>query len=78
MAGENVTNELPFDLLKAIRAGIGRLAERMERIEGEMRVIRGHIAALVQSDLNRGSELASRILRVDRIERRLELTDGNP
>jgi hypothetical protein len=78
MAGENVTNELLFELLKAIRADIGRLAERMERMEGEMRVIRGHIAALVQSDLNRSSELASRILRVDRIERRLELTDGNP
>jgi hypothetical protein len=78
MAGENVTNELLFELLKAIRADIGRLAERMERMEGEMRVIRGHIAALVQSDLNRGSELASLTLRVDRIERRLELTDGNP
>jgi hypothetical protein len=78
MAGENVTNELLFELLKAIRADIGRLAERMERMKGEMRVICGHIAALVQSDLNRGSELASRILRVDRIERRLELTDGHP
>jgi hypothetical protein len=50
----------------------------MERMEGEMRVIRGHIAALVQSFLNRGSELASLTLRVDRIERRLDLTDGNP
>jgi len=35
------------------------------------------VAALVQSDLNRGSEFASLVMRVDRIERRLELQDGN-
>jgi hypothetical protein len=78
MDAEHVTTAPAVDLPRAIRADIGRLAERMERMEGEMRVIRGHIAALVQSFLNRGSELASLTLRVDRIERRLDLTDGNP
>jgi hypothetical protein len=77
MAGETVTSELLYELLKAIRGDIARLAEGLARLENEMRVVRGHIAALVQSDMNRGSDLASLAARVDRIERRLELQDGN-
>ncbi|MCA3448826.1 MAG: hypothetical protein IOD05_09385 [Rhodobacter sp.] len=77
MVGESVTSELLYELLKAIRGDIARLGERLERVEGELRVLRGHVAALVQSDLNRGSEFASLVMRVDRIERRLELQDGN-
>ncbi|MCA3441306.1 MAG: hypothetical protein INF50_13420 [Rhodobacter sp.] len=77
MVGESVTSELLYELLKAIRGDIARLGERLERVEGELRVLRGHVAALVQSDLNRGSKFASLVMRVDRIERRLELQDGN-
>jgi hypothetical protein len=77
MVGESVTSELLYELLKAIRGDIARLGERLERVEGELRVLRGHAAALVQSDLNRGSDFVSLVMRVDRIERRLELQDGN-
>lgn len=74
--GDAVTNELMYELLKAIRGDIARLSDRIERVEGELRVIRGHVAALVQSDLNHGSDIAALAMRVDRIERRLELNDG--
>jgi hypothetical protein len=77
MVGESVTSELLYELLKAIRGDIARLGERLERVEGELRVLLGHVAALVQSDLNRCSDFASLVMRVDRIERRLELQDGN-
>jgi hypothetical protein len=77
MVGESVTSELLYELLKAIRGDIARLGERLERVKGELRVLRGHAAALVQSDLNRGSDFASLVMRVDRIERRQELQDGN-
>jgi uncharacterized protein (UPF0335 family) len=72
-----VTNELMYELLKAIRGDINRLSERLERVEGELRVMRGHMAAIVQSDLNHGSDIAALAVRVDRIERRLELNEGN-
>jgi hypothetical protein len=73
---ENVTNELMYELLKAVRGDIARLSDRFERVEGEMRVMRGHMAALVQSDLNHGADFSALAHRVDRIERRLELNDG--
>ena len=37
--------------------------------------MKGHLAALVQSDLNRDTSLAALEARVERIERRLELSD---
>jgi hypothetical protein len=73
---ENVTNELMYETLKAIRGDIARLAERFDRPDGEMRVMRGHVAAPVRADLNHGSDWSNLSLRVQRIERRLELTEG--
>lgn len=73
---ENVTNELMYELLKAIRGGINSLTDRFDRLDGEMRVLRGHVAALVQSDLNHSRDWTKMSLRVERIERRLELSDG--
>ena len=72
---EPVSDGLVSGLLEAIRSDIVRLGERLDRVEGELRVIRGHVAALVQSDLNHGSDIAALAMRVDRIERRLELND---
>ena len=70
-----VTRELRFKLVGAIRGDIAPLGRRPDRVEGKLRVIRGHVAALVQSGLNHGSDIAALAMRVDRIERRLELND---
>ncbi len=75
MAAADVTNELMYELPKAMPDRMARMDSKLDRIEGELRVIRGHVGALVQSDLLRGSALAELTVPVERIERRLELHD---
>lgn len=70
-----VSSELVYELLKSMQDRMARMDSKLDRIEGELRVVRGHVGALVQSDLLRGSELADLTVRVERIERRLELHD---
>jgi hypothetical protein len=70
-----ITNELMYEQLKAIRADLAEAKTERREIRDELRVLKGHVAALVQSDLLRESSLASLTVRVERIERRLELTD---
>lgn len=56
----------------------GKLSQHddaFQRIENEIKVMKTHVYGLVQSDLYRGSDLASLAGRIERIERRLELTD---
>jgi hypothetical protein len=72
---ENVTNELLLETLKAVQTKLSRHDEAFQRIEGELRAIKTHVYGLVQSDLSRESDLASLRLRIERIERRLELND---
>ena len=75
MAAGDVTNELMYELLKSMNGRLGRMEERLDRIEGELRVLHSHVGGLVQSDLLHRSEVASLSLRVARIERRLDLHD---
>jgi short-subunit dehydrogenase len=70
-----ITNELELETLKAVRADQARTLERIDALAAEMRAVKGHLIALVQSDLSRDSALASLKARVERIERRLELLD---
>ena len=78
MAGtpNNVTNELLLEHLKAIQAKLQDQGDRLSRIEAELRAVKAHMAALVQSDLNRDADYASLVLRIERIERRLEISDS--
>ena len=73
---DNVTNELLLEQLKEIRRNQSLHTENFKRIELELRSMKGHISALVQSDLVRDADQAALLLRVERIERRLDLTDG--
>ena len=72
---DNVTNELLLEHLKALQTDAKLAREERREIRDELRAVKGHIAALVQSDLNRDSDHASLVQRIDRIERRLEITD---
>lgn len=74
VSDNNVTNELLLEHLRAIQTKLSDQGERLSRIEAELRTTRAHVAALVQSDLNRDADYASLVLRIERIERRLELT----
>ena len=73
---ENVTNELLLEHLKRIQTKLTDHDERFGRLESELRTIKAHVVGLVQSDLTRDADLASTQQRLDRIERRLDLTDA--
>lgn len=70
-----ITNELMYETLKAIRADQAKTLDRIDAVVAELRAVKGHVAALVQSDLNRDGAVAALEARMDRVERRLELRD---
>ena len=70
-----ITNELIYEVLKAIQADIAELNDGVTSIEPTQRAMRSHLAGLVTSDLDRHADLAALRARVERIERRLELRD---
>ncbi|MFP4269846.1 MAG: hypothetical protein ACLFTL_04685 [Alphaproteobacteria bacterium] len=72
---EPVTNELIYEVLKAVHERGGRVEERLAAIEQQLVTLNGYVATLVQSDLRRDSDLAALRARIERIERRLELTE---
>jgi hypothetical protein len=70
-----ITNELMYDVLKALRAEVGELREGQREIRTELQAVRGHVAA-TQTDVgNIYSILARQDIRLDRIERRLDIVD---
>jgi hypothetical protein len=72
---ENVTNELLLETLKAIQATLSRIDGRITHVEGDIRIIKGHMASFMQSEVQQDAAIAELGLRLDRIERRLELNE---
>jgi len=70
---ENVTNELLLETLKAIQTKLASVADDITDLKTDMRGIKGHMAAFMQSEVAQDGSLASIQARLDRIERRLEL-----
>ena len=70
-----ITNELMYETLKAIRSDFSQALAKIDALAAEIRAMKGPLAALVQSDLNRDGALAALEARVERIERRLERHD---
>jgi hypothetical protein len=70
----NVTNELLLEHLKQIQGKLADNDQHFARIENELRAVKTHLSALVQSDLNRDADVAALTVRVERIERRLDLS----
>ncbi len=73
---ENVTSELILEHLKALREDAKNARLERHEIRDEIRAMKAHLAGLVQSDLNRDSQQGNVFQRLERIERRLELTDA--
>lgn len=73
---DNVTNELLLEHLKAIQAKVSRTDERLEHIEGDIRIIKGHMANFMQAEVQQDAAIASLQSRLERIERRLEISEG--
>jgi phage head maturation protease len=72
---EKVEN-LVLEHLRAIRADMARLSDDMRGLRTEMMSVRHHTRGLeLSQDVDRG-DLASMKVRLDRIEKRLELADA--
>jgi len=70
---ENVTNELLLETLKAIQSKLTKVADDITDLKTDMRGVKGHMAAFMQSEVAQDGTLASIQSRLERIERRLEL-----
>jgi septal ring factor EnvC (AmiA/AmiB activator) len=69
-----VTNELIYDILKKVQEQLGRLEAGQRGIQEELRAIREHQLGMQRDISNIYDSLARLEVRVDHIERRLELT----
>lgn len=72
----NVTNELLLEQLKTIQTKLARISGDIAEIKEENRAHRSLTSALVQNDELRGTQVAHIQIRLDRIERRLDLVDA--
>ena len=77
MAEERVSNELLYEVLRSIQDRMGRIETRLHRIEDRMAHVETLLGDIVKSDLSRNAEMTDLERRVARIERRLELNEGN-
>lgn len=73
---DNVTNELLLETLKAIQAKINDMANDLSDVKADMRGLKGHMAAFMQSEVAQDGAVAAIQTKIDRIERRLDLTEG--
>ncbi len=71
-----VTNELIYEVLKSVQSPIGNLEEEVREIKTELRAVKGHLHAIQIDVENLYQSVATVDLRVQRIERRLELSDA--
>ena len=69
------TDSLVLAILKRLQSEFALMREDLGGIRGEMGVIRQHMAAFMTHELHQDSDIASLKLRLDRIERRLDLID---
>jgi hypothetical protein len=71
---ENVENLL-LDPMRAIRADISSMKVEMSGMRAEMLIVRQHMAGLLGAQVLHDTEIAGLKVRLDRIEKRLELAD---
>ena len=77
-----VSNELIYEVLKAVQARLGNMEESQRELRGEVRAMRGNLHALqtqmgaIQVDIGNIYEaIGAQDARLSRIERRLDIID---
>lgn len=75
MAG-HITNALMCETLRALWADIARVETRVDDLAGDFRSMKGPMAAFMQIEVAQDGAVASIKSRLDRIERRLEISDA--
>lgn len=72
-----VSNELMFEVLKWLQNNQLNMQESLTEVKAELRAIRGHMVATQTDIANLYSGQAKIELRLERIEKRLELADAH-
>lgn len=72
----NGANELLLETLKAIQSKLTDIASDIVDLKADMRGMKGHMAAFMQSEVVQDGAIASIQLTIERIEQRLNLVDG--
>ncbi|WOE75541.1 hypothetical protein [Alterisphingorhabdus coralli] len=73
---DNVTNELIYETLKAMQTKLVSLGDDVTDIKADMRGLKAHMAGFMQTELSQDGAISSIQSRLDRIEKRLELSDS--
>ncbi len=67
--------DLMLEHLRAIRGDMTKMLDRMNTMSAEMTAIRQHLAGVVTLQEHDHGDIAALKVRVERIERRLDLVD---
>lgn len=70
-----VTNELLFETLKAIQRTLGRLVDDVHEIKERLGILETQVAGLGAQYASLSNRMDRMDLRIERIERRLELAE---
>jgi len=70
-----VTNELIYEVLKAMQTRLGGIEEGLREVRSEINALRGHLIAVQQDVANIYGRVAGIEVRLEHIERRLEIID---
>ncbi|MGD9923616.1 MAG: hypothetical protein AB7V13_19580 [Pseudorhodoplanes sp.] len=68
-------DNIVLEHLRAIRGGIARMADGMQTMSAEMTAMRQHLSGVVTIQEHDHGDIASIKVRLDRIEKRLQLVD---
>jgi tetrahydromethanopterin S-methyltransferase subunit G len=72
----DVSNQLIYEVLKQVQQRIDRVDHKVDEIKSEMTAFRGHQVSMLQDIHNIYEVLGRTDLRLEHIERRLELNDA--
>jgi len=72
-----VSNELIFEVLKQVQQRLDRVDHKIDEVKSELNALRGHQISMLQDFQNVYSILSRSDVRLDHIERRLEIVDAS-
>jgi hypothetical protein len=72
----NVNTPLLLETLKSIQSKLSDISCDLVDLKADMRGLKGHMAAIMHSDVAQDGAIASITAKIERIEQRLDLADG--
>ena len=70
-----ITRELMYELLERMQADLSEMKSALHRVEADVRSLKPHMGDFMHSEARQDGELAELRLRVQRIERRLDIVE---